>query len=149
MPAEFTKWGISFQYPENWRLDEEDALAGHRSVTVYTPGEGFWSISLHPPDTEPQSLAKEVAEAMREEYEGMETEETRETISGFELVGYDFNFFFLDLTVTATVRCIRGDDATYAVLYQAEDREFARVEAVFQAMTTSFLRTLRGLRHGQ
>ncbi len=66
-------------------------------------------------------------------------------ISGHELVGYDLNFFYLDLTNTALIRCIRTDRATYAVFCQAEDREFDRVHAVFDAMTTSLLSNLRPL----
>ena len=34
MPEKYEKLGISFQYPDNWTLDEEDALAGRNSVTV-------------------------------------------------------------------------------------------------------------------
>ena len=41
MPARFDKLGISFQYPENWTLDDSDALLGRKSVTVYSPGGRF------------------------------------------------------------------------------------------------------------
>jgi len=60
MPAKFDKMGISFQYPENWTLDEEDALQGRDSVTVYTPGGGFWSVAVHPSTTDPDQLATTV-----------------------------------------------------------------------------------------
>ena len=36
MPAVYDKLGIRFNYPENWRLDESEALEGAATVTVYT-----------------------------------------------------------------------------------------------------------------
>jgi hypothetical protein len=147
MPAEFNKLGISFQYPENWTLDEDDALAGGQSVTVYSPGGAFWTISVHPRAADPVELAEAAVNAMKEEYEELEVEQTRETIAGREMVGYDLSFYYLDLTNTARVRCLRTDQATYTLFCQAEDREFDRVHKVFLAMTTSFLNNLRQLRY--
>jgi hypothetical protein len=54
------------------------------------------------------------------------------------------NFYCLDLTNTALVRGFRTADATCIILYQAEDREFATVEPVLRAMTTSLLRAQAG-----
>ena len=139
MPSEFKKLGISFLYPDNWVLDEEDALAGHKSVTVYSPGGAFWTVSVHPPSADPERLAKAATEAMKEEYEDLETQQSQETIAGRELLGYDLAFYCLDLTNTASVRCFRTNRATYTVYSQAEDREFESVRPVFLAMTTSFL----------
>jgi len=145
MPAEFRKLGISFQYPDNWALDEEDALAGRRSVTVCSPGGAFWSVSVHPRSTDPAMLAKAAVDAMKAEYDDLETEEIQETIAGRQTIGYDLSFYCLDLTSTASVRCIRTDRATYTVFCQAEDREYDKVRAVFLAMTTSLLSNLRSL----
>ena len=50
MAAIFDKLGIRFLYPENWKLDESEALEGNQVVTVYSPGESFWSIMIHPAD---------------------------------------------------------------------------------------------------
>jgi len=146
MPVEFNKLGVAFQYPENWTLDEEDALAGRKSVTVYSPRGAFWSISVHPISADPVRLAKAAVDAMKAEYAELEAEETQETIAGRETVGYNLNFYYLDLTNTARVRCIRTDRATYAVFCQGEDRDFDELEAVFRAMTTSFLQNLKPLR---
>lgn len=120
---------------------------GQRSVTVYSPGGGFWSLCVYPNSADPRQLAKAALAAMQEEYEGVEAEEIQESINGRKLVGYDFNFFFLDLTNTATVRCIRTDRATYAIFYQAEDSEYDKIGEVFRAMTTSFVQSIRALRY--
>ncbi|NQU24731.1 MAG: hypothetical protein HQ567_25900 [Candidatus Nealsonbacteria bacterium] len=139
MPAEFQKMGISFLYPDNWTLDEDDALAGRKSVTVYSPGGAFWSVSLHPTSTDPTQLAQAAVEVMRGEYPAMEADEARESMVGHELVGYDLGFYCLDMTNTAAIRCLRGVRTTLTIFYQAEDREFSRIEQVFRAMTTSLL----------
>ena len=143
MPAKFAKLGISFQYPDNWTIDEEDALAGRKSVTVYSPGGAFWSVALHSPSADHVKLAKGVVEAMRQEYGELDAEEAHETLAGHEMIGYDLSFFSLDLTNTARIRCLRTGQKTWTIYYQAEDREFARVQLVFQAMTTSLLSELR------
>ena len=140
MPAAYEKLGIRFQYPENWTLDEIEALEGNNSVTVYTPNGGFWSIMIHPPGTSPAELADAALEAMREQYDDLDVESAAETVAGREFVGYDLNFFYLDLTNTAMLRCFATERATYVVFYQADDREFADVGLVFRAITLSLLK---------
>lgn len=142
MPAVFEKLGISFQYPENWKLDEEELRAGQCSVTVYSPQGGFWSVSLHPETADPARMAKAAVDAMRQEYEGLESAPASETVAGQELVGYDLNFFYLDLTNSATVRSLHVGQTTYTIFCQAEDREFDEIHRVFEAMTASLVRAL-------
>jgi len=142
MPAHFDKLGIAFQYPDNWSLDEQDALAGKSSVTVCSPGGAFWSVSRHPRNADPLQLAKAAVEAVEDDYHEVEVDEARETMAEHVMVGFDMQFFYLDLLNTAQVRCIQTDSATYSVFCQAEDREFDRIEAVFRAMTISFLHGL-------
>ncbi len=149
MPCAFNKLGISFSYPENWTLDEAEALAGRRAVTVYSPGGAFWSVSAHPGSADPTGLAKAAIDAIKDEYTDVEVEEALENVAGHDMVGYDLNFFFLDMTNTATVRCFRAPLATYAVFCQAEDRELDQVRRVFAAITTSLVRGLGQLHHGE
>jgi len=139
MPIRFDRLGISFQYPDNWTLDEEDALAGRGSVTVYSPGGGFWSVSVHPRSADLNGLIEGAVEAMRQEYEELEAQRVKESLGPHEVVGYDLNFFYLDLTNTACIRGVQTASTTYTVFYQAEDREFDRVEQVFRAMVLSLL----------
>jgi hypothetical protein len=143
MPLEFTKQGIQFQYPENWTLQEDAALAGCRSVTVSSPEGAFWTVSVHPPTASPAELALVAVDAMREEYQELEVEDVAETVADHTLVGHDLNFYYLDLTNTAGIRAVRGERVTYTIFFQAEDREFTRVHSIFAAMTTSFLRNMR------
>ncbi len=52
-------------------------------------------------------MAQAALDAMRKEYDDMDAEPVRETIAGYELVGFDLNFFCLDLTNTARIRSVR------------------------------------------
>ena len=142
MPARFNRLGISFQYPDNWTLDDADAILGRHTVTVYSPGGAFWSVAIHSGSAEPDKLVVAAAEAMKQEYEGLEAEMARETVAGHELLGCNLAFCCLDLTNTAWIRSLRIAQSTYMVFCQAEDREFEQVENVFRAMTTSLLSEL-------
>jgi hypothetical protein len=142
MAAVYDKMGIRFQYPENWALDENDALEGDDSVTVYSPGGAFWSVTVHPRYRDPAELARAALEAMQQEYEGLESEPVEEAVLGYDLAGYDLNFFYLDLTSTSLIRGVRAGRATLLIFCQADDREFEKVGQVFQAMTVSLLKSV-------
>lgn len=135
----FDRMDISFQYPDNWTLDDGDALAGHDSVTVYAPGGAFWSVAVHPADANPLALAKSVVSAMKQEYAGVEIEELREKLLDVDVVGFDLTFYYLDFVNAAQVRSLRARNRTYTIFCQGEDREFAQLTEVFRAMTASLL----------
>jgi len=137
VPATFETSRIRFQYPDNWTLEEQEVRGDDRAVTVTSPGGAFWSVAAHPAGVPPRPLADEALRAMQQEYQEVEYEPVSESVAGCEMVGYDLNFYYLDLTSTARVRCFRRVDAVYAVFYQAEDRDFDRLDLVFQAITAS------------
>ncbi|MGD9645854.1 MAG: hypothetical protein AB7U73_09085 [Pirellulales bacterium] len=139
MPQVYQHFGIRFQYPDNWTLDEEEAVAGNQSVAVYSPQGGFWSVAVHPPRTPRQPLADAALAAMREEYDNLDAEEVTEIVAGHKLTGYDINFYCLDLTSTALVRTIDLPEAVVLIFCQAEDREYAKIGPVFEAITRSLL----------
>jgi hypothetical protein len=139
MPATYEKLGIRFQYPDNWTLDEGEALEGEKSVSVYSPGGAFWSVMIHPPLQAPEDLVDAALRTMKEVYDELDAESVEETIGEMELVGCDMNFYCLDLTNTAAVRSGRTDEATLVIFWQADDRELAEVESVFRAITLSLL----------
>jgi hypothetical protein len=137
MPKRFDELGIHFQFPDNWDLDVEDTVDGSPTVSVMSPGGAFWTISIHPATTEPKGLAKSALETLRVEYPDSDVSAAHDTMAGHELTGYDLNFFYLDLTSTATLRTFSAPDATYLIHCQAEDREFDDLQLVFQAITAS------------
>jgi hypothetical protein len=140
MPEVFDKLGLRFQYPDNWAVETDQALRGRQSVSVYSPEGAFWTVILQPSGTDPAELAKVTLATMRQEYEDLDSESVREKVGQTELVGFDVNFYCLDLTNTAWIRAGSTAAATYLILCQAEDREFSAVSHVFRAMTASLLR---------
>jgi hypothetical protein len=139
MPATFNKLGLQFVYPDNWTVDETEALEGAASVTVYSPGGSFWSVSLHPRETPPQELVRSAVQALKQTYDELDTEDVTQDLAGKKLLGSDVNFYCLDLTNTAQIRAFAAPNFNVVILCQADDREFAEIEQVFQAMTFSLL----------
>jgi hypothetical protein len=139
MPAIYEKLGIRFLYPDNWLLDEDDVLGGDPLVAVYSPGGAFWSVAVHPVETDPGELASAALRTLKAEYEDSESEPVSEEIGGETMSGFDVNFFYLDFTNTAIIRSFRTAEASCLVLCQAEDREFNEIGPVFRAITTSLL----------
>jgi hypothetical protein len=136
----FERFGLAFDYPDNWSVDTDDAADRFATVTVYSPEGAFWSVSGHAPGGDPQDLAAAVVAQMRREYQELDSEPAADTIAGCTLEGFDMNFYCLDLTNTAQVRTLETPGAVYLIFCQAEDREWERVAPVFGAMTTSFTR---------
>ncbi len=139
MPGVYEKMGVHFLYPDNWTLDEEEALHGNITVTLYSPGGAFWSVVVHPKSTDPEPLAAAALQTLQAEYPDSEAEAVLEQIGGRSIGGYDMNFFYLDFTGTALIRGFRTASASCLVLCQAEDREFVKLAPVFRAITTSLL----------
>jgi hypothetical protein len=128
----FARFGLEFDYPDNWSVDTDAGEAESSAVTALAPDGGFWS----------ESLAEAVSRQMQEEYRDLDIEAADDEVAGRPLAGFDFNFYCLDLTNTAHVRALATPTATYVVFCQAEDREWDRISPVFAAMTASFVRSL-------
>lgn len=141
MSAIYENFGLSFMYPENWQLSDEsgEVDAGPKTVSVNSPGGGFWTLTVYDPAVEPQVVADQFKLTMEGEYEGLEALPATEEVGQAMLVGYDMDFYCLDFVVSAQVRCARVGKRTYVLSCQAETREFDRLQPVFQAMTYSLL----------
>src|SRR5437588_11240573 len=135
MPAIFDHLGVQFQYPESWTLEAGDE-AGGQEVTLYSPGGAFWSLTIHE-QGEPSELMDLVVQAMREEYDNLDSGEVEDLIAGQELSGFDLNFYCLDLINTAQIRAFQRGAKTYLMIWQAEDREFEALVSIFRAIATS------------
>ena len=150
MPAEFENFGISFQYPDNWSMeespsdfDEQSPASGQgKEVAVSSPQTAFWHLCQYPGEANLESLFDEALGALRSDYKAIEVEAADEIVEGQPLKGYDVNFFYLDLTNTCWLRGFSTEDATYLLSCQAEDQEFEQVKGVFRAMLISVLRSL-------
>lgn len=119
---------------------EEQASEPPLGVTIECPGGGFWSLALYTAAVDPVELVSQACDAMRQEYETFESARADSLIEGIATVGFEMNFYCLDLLVTARAQAFQIADTTCLVLYQAENREFDELEPVFGAITLSLLR---------
>jgi len=141
MISTFDKAGLRFQYPENWSLTDESLDDWPKSVTVQSPGGGFCSIVLYDHGTEPNTLLEQTLSQMRAEYPELESSVVVEQFDETAATGYEMFFYCFDFLVSARVFVLRAADGrVFLFLWQAEDRDFAQVEPVFRAITTSLLR---------
>ena len=138
MPGVFDKFGVKFLYPENWEITDEQAEDWPKAVTVQSPQGGFWTLHIYEGGVNLRELAREAVEALRLEYSDLEAEEVLEPNDGTDY-GFDVNFYYLDLIVTAQVRGVLVPGKAFLWLSQAESREFDECEAVFRAMTLTLL----------
>ncbi len=139
----FEREEVQFQYPENWTVQEQTAELRQLAVTVESPTGGFWSLQCLGSDIRPQQAADQALETMRAEYEQLEGEAVEEECGGHVLLGYDIDFYWLDLVVQSRVRSFETNGKTYLLLCQAEDRDFVELRPVFAAITLSLTRDLR------
>ena len=139
MSATYHQQGVRFLYPENWELAEGDPRDEPRTVMVQSETGAFWSLALYPSDVNPASLAETALAALQEEYEDLEVEPVSESIGGVPAAGYEVHFYVAQLVAAARIRVFERDSSLVLLLCQAEDREFDRLEPVFEAMTVSLL----------
>lgn len=144
MPHVYKNFGIEFSYPENWTVTEEEVQDWPRLVSLESPENAIWALHIHQ-HSEPRALAEETLKTMREEYESLECEPTTDLIEDVEVVGFDMNFYCLDFLVAARTRSFDLGNLTLLLLYQAEDRDFERLDPVFYAIMLSLLRGHRRL----
>lgn len=135
--------GLKLAYPENWSLAEEAAGDARLQLGISSPGAAFWTLSVYDDQHDLLHLARQALGALQAEYPDAETYEVEERLGETQLVGFDLNFIYLDLTITACVRAFERGGESCLVFTQAEDRELEVAAPVFNAITTSLLESER------
>jgi len=136
MPLPFERDGIALQYPDHWKLDQEESEDGW-SALFESQETAFLMISLHPDVDDPSQLAEGVLDALREEYPELEADTAVESVAGQPAIGHDISFVALDLTSTARTRCLTATQGCILVMVQLCDSELVRHDPVLRAMQTS------------
>lgn len=136
MPAMFSEAGISFQYPENWKLERDEIDSGWL-VTVLSPDTSFFLLCLRDDKPTAEELADEALKDLRESYPELESEPGSTMIAGRLAHGHDVRFFLFDLTNTAWTRTFRISNATILVMWQVNDLEMTAHEPVLRAIVAS------------
>ena len=136
MPRVFRQGSLSFRYPDNWQLEREDNDHGW-TVSVYSPGTAFLTLSLYTDYPDAERVAGTALEAMRSEYPELEADKRAEPFAGQSAVGHDISFFSLDLTNTCWTRSFYTAHGTVLVLCQTNDMDLERSEPVLRAICAS------------
>jgi hypothetical protein len=140
MPTTYDKLGLTFLYPENWKLIDETDAQPH-VVTLEAPeGSVTWTVHAYPLESDRDSILKETIETMGETYEDLEISPISESTSGFEGSGVEAMFYCLDFLVRAKLEFFETDEQLLLIWTQAEDRDFEKLDVIFQAITVSLLR---------
>jgi hypothetical protein len=136
MAERFENNGISFLYPENWRLEREESDTGW-TVMLQSPDTAFFLLSLDEDGHDSEYIANTALEALREDYPDVEADECVDSLAGVPAVGHDIRFISLDLTNTCWTRSFYCADGTVLVMCQLNDLELEQHEPVLRAICAS------------
>ncbi len=135
MPRTFHGLGLRFLYPENWRVDESEAL----SVTLESPEGAFLSITRLPDASHFESCIDQIRRAMESEYDSVEFEPLQKNFGAATADGFTQRFFYLDLLITSHVLTVARDHQAWVLHYQAEDRDMDALGRVFDAIIAQII----------
>lgn len=136
MSREYQDDGISFRYPDNWKLEREESADGW-TVLLQSPGTAFLTLTCDSSGASTEEIAEAALEALRADYPGLEATPQVDTLAGQMAIGHDIQFFSLDLTNTCWTRSIYSDAGTVLVLCQTNDLELEEYEPVLRAICAS------------
>jgi len=144
MTRVFDDHGVRFEYTRNWELEVSDD-ADRATVTVQSPsGPSFVMITIDEERPVPLDLANEALTAMRAEYPAIDVAAVADTIAGQPAVGYDLEFFSVDMVSECAIRACRTPRRTILVLAQwssIDSDDDADAEASARALMASLKET--------
>ena len=123
-------------YPDGWEVVEtatEDGL----TVNLQSPGSVFLFLTLCDNESQPEDVADQALDAMREDYPDLDSCPISEMIADQPTIGHDVNFFSLDLTNTCWIRAFSSSRRTVLIFAQTNDMELEAGERVFRAICDS------------
>lgn len=148
--ATYDRNGFFFHYPVGWLLEETPFDGDGGSIQLTSPSGAFWILTSHPFGTSPDTVALDVLRSMQREYRDLEFEPIFQTHFGRTLSGFEINFFYLDLTNTASILCFADETTTYGIFWQCGDQMVligdeapVETEKVFEAITYTLLKNWR------
>jgi hypothetical protein len=136
MSRQFQDDGISFRYPESWKMEREESEDGW-TVLLQSPGTAFMTLTCDNSGASAEEVAEATLEALRADYPALDAQPKVDTLAGQMAVGHDIQFFSLDLTNTCWTRSIYSEPGTVLVLCQTNDLELEEFEPVLRAICAS------------
>jgi hypothetical protein len=138
--------GLSFLYPENWNITEDTDDGKLVGFTLESPSSAFLTVTEYPWTVTPADALDQSYQILRSEYDDVEFEEIPPPINAeqhslSECIAGDVRFYYLDLMVISRLIAFVMNQRTYLVQIQAEDRDFDKLEMVFQAILISIFQS--------
>jgi hypothetical protein len=113
--------GVRFDYPPEWTVE----VTGDGPLTninlEHPAGIAFLIVTTDVSCPDPGEVADTVLETLREEYSELEDDPFEEVVNERLVSGYDVQFFTLDLSNTARIRCFRTLNRTILIYGQWAD----------------------------
>jgi hypothetical protein len=136
MAATFQHNGMRFQYPENWRLEQDESEDGW-TVTVQSLQTAFMVLTVNEELPATEEMLATALETLKTDYPELEAEDVVDTVAGQPAIGHDIQFISLDLTNTCWTRSFYSAAGTVLVLCQYNDLDNEIHEQVLRAMCAS------------
>jgi hypothetical protein len=107
---------------------------------VETPdGNAFWSLHVYEADSDPDELLKETVSNLNQTYPDVEISSYAGDFPDLPVSALETVFYCLDFLVRVRLQVVSVDDYQMLFWFQAEDRDFDRLELVFKAISVSLL----------
>jgi hypothetical protein len=113
--------GIRFLYPSDWEIEVKDE-GDVATIDVQHPsGTAFLLVRTDEACPDPDEVADSALAAMREEYPDLDAVPVVETLDEHNVTGHDVEFFSLDFSNAALIRCFRTPRHTVLIFGQWSD----------------------------
>lgn len=129
-------YGLGFQYPAHWELDEQSREDGV-AITIQSEATSFWSITLSFDRPASADVLAAAIEVFREVYKDIDQHAAQETVCHRPTLAADLEFVCMELINSAHIRVFETNDFTALVLYQGTDREMDEVRPELEAISQS------------
>lgn len=134
--TEFTRDGVSFRFPGNWKVEDEEGEGGW-TMSITSPDTAFAVLSLRPDARDPANLADQTLDALKAEYQELDAENAVETIAGQTAIGHDIDFLTVDTAIVVRTRCLNTPAGPLLVMTQVSEYDRAKNEPVLRAIAAS------------
>lgn len=132
----FERDGLRFSCPAGWTLEEESNDAGYM-VLLQSPGSAFILITLDETMPELDHVLKETLDVLKADYPTLESESVVDTLGGQVTVGYDLDFFALDLPTICLARAFQTEQGSILILCQASEFDEEETRPIFKTFFQS------------
>lgn len=145
-PRNYDKAGITFKYPGNWAVTEDEQQEGFRYLFIETSGDAFIGINIYSVDDalEIKDFAQKLAHSTQEEIQvgniGESVLSSVEKSNGYEILTERYSITILGVSVPHTRIYRRKSDANkvYFIIAQVSDEDLQKVTKGFEQIFSSF-----------